>query len=213
MRPITETYWKLIERFASNPSGDYEFFVLPEGSETVRVSLAHAACLSYLVWRHQQDIDSLGQFAEVGKEWRKGHDLLSKPRPFVMKKVAVLCRKLRELEMLEKKAEGGRKGTRTQLKKKIGVHSDDYPMEQHVANGRKGQALQMARKRPPRTNHWEIIDPYGRKFTIFNMNEFCRKRGLISGHMYGVARGLREHHKGYRCRKISPETFNEKRKR
>lgn len=213
MRPITETYWKLIERFASNPTGEYEFFAHPEDTEPVRVTLAQAACLCYLVWRHQQDTDSLREFARVGVEWRKSHDLLSRPRPFVMKKVAVLCRKLREIDMLERKAEGGRKGTRTQLEQKIGVHSEEYPMEQHVANGRKGQALQMARKRPPHTHHWEIIDPHGRKFMIFNLNEFCRKRGLVSGHMYGVARGLREHHKGYRCRKLRPEDFDERRKR
>ena len=205
MKALTETYWKLIERFKDNPTGEYEFFIYPQGQEAVYVSLRHAACLRYLIWLHHKDKDNLKMFTEVGLEWRKSRSSILGPRPLVMKAAALLKKRVLVLNVREKQAAGGYRGTKTQLERKIGVHSEEYPLEQHVENGKKGQAKQMAAGKPPHTKHWLIIDPYGRKFKIFNMNEFCRKHGLTSGHMYAVAQGKRPHHKGYWCEKRNPE--------
>lgn len=209
MRTFADSYWKLIEYLKVHPTGEVEYSVWPDGPQVVYVSIKHAACLSYLVWLHEGDSESLRAFVEVGVEWRKQNSHYLKRRPKVMKKVALLRKKLAQLELREKRALAGKKGTKTQVENKIGVHSEDYPMEQHVQNGKKGHAKQMAEGRPPHAKHWLIIDPHGRKFQILNMNEFCRKKGLQSGHMYAVANGSREHHKGYKCRRIKPRDIND----
>lgn len=50
---------------------------------------------------------------------------------------------------------------------------------------------------------WEIISPNGTTTTISNMSEFCMQQGLNPSAMNGVAKGKRQSHKGYRCKKLT----------
>lgn len=205
MRSLRETYWHLIEKFVDHPSGDYEFFIYPEGEEAVYVSLSHAACLRYIIWLCDKSKDNMQMFTEVALKWRKTRASVLGPRPYIMRAAALLKKRLVALRVREKQAMGGYYGTKTQLENKIGVHSENYPMEKHIANGKKGQAKQMEEGKPPHTKHWFVIDPYGRKLNIYNLREFCRKHNLCVNHMYGVASGKRKHHKGYWCARRNPD--------
>ena len=46
---------------------------------------------------------------------------------------------------------------------------------------------------------WKVTYPSGRTYTITNMAEFCRKKGLHTGAMTEVAQGKVKQHKGYKC--------------
>jgi len=46
-----------------------------------------------------------------------------------------------------------------------------------------------------------ITDPEGNETNVENFSEFCRQHGLNKSAMYEVARGKRNHHKKYTCRK------------
>ena len=45
---------------------------------------------------------------------------------------------------------------------------------------------------------YEFIDPDGKPVTIHNLNDFCRKTGLNSGHMRSVNCGRLKSHRGWR---------------
>lgn len=48
---------------------------------------------------------------------------------------------------------------------------------------------------------WIIITPDGEEFEITNLNGYCKKQGLSSTCMAGVADGIRRQHKGFRCKR------------
>lgn len=208
--PFEETYRKLVQKFQQLPSGDEEYSPSLEEIDTIYISLRHSVCLHYLVWLQTKSTPDMEKFIEVGIRWRKQNRSIVASRTFLMKQAALFKKRLKQAKARERQAVGGVKGTHTQLENKIGVHSDDYPTELHQENGRKGQAKQMAAGRPPHTKYWLVVDRYGREFYIFNMNEFCRKHGLISGHMYEVAKGVREHHRGYWCQKLDKDDYENK---
>lgn len=44
-----------------------------------------------------------------------------------------------------------------------------------------------------------VIDPEGNELTPDNFQGFCRENNLNKTAMYGVANGIRNHHKNYKC--------------
>jgi len=44
-----------------------------------------------------------------------------------------------------------------------------------------------------------VIDPDGNEITPKNFQGFCRENNLNKTAMYGVANGIRNHHKNYKC--------------
>jgi len=53
-----------------------------------------------------------------------------------------------------------------------------------------------------RSSKWLIVFPDSEEKIVKNLNKFCRKHSLNSGHMGAVSRGLRKQHKGYKCIKL-----------
>jgi group I intron endonuclease len=49
------------------------------------------------------------------------------------------------------------------------------------------------------SKEWSITNPSGEKFTIKNLQKFCKENDLTSSNMKKVARGERAHHKGWSC--------------
>jgi hypothetical protein len=52
------------------------------------------------------------------------------------------------------------------------------------------------------SREWVIIHPDGHREHIKNLLKFCKENGLNPGHMTSVAKGLRNHHKGFKCEKL-----------
>lgn len=50
--------------------------------------------------------------------------------------------------------------------------------------------------------YWEIISSNGDRQIVKNLSKFCRENNLSKGAMGHVSKGLRAHHKGYRCKKL-----------
>lgn len=50
---------------------------------------------------------------------------------------------------------------------------------------------------------WKIMSPSGEIFIIKNMKQFCSDREINCGHMYQVALCNIDHHKGWKCEKLS----------
>ena len=53
-----------------------------------------------------------------------------------------------------------------------------------------------------RSQVWEIIKPNGETEIIRNLNKYCKENNLQQTLMGKVAKGQRNHHKGFSCRKI-----------
>lgn len=51
---------------------------------------------------------------------------------------------------------------------------------------------------------WLITNPNGELFRIKGLDTFCREHGLTASAMRNVAKGKQTHHRGWRCRKLSP---------
>ena len=49
---------------------------------------------------------------------------------------------------------------------------------------------------------WEVTFPDGTKKILKNLSAFCREHNLNKGNFGAVSRGIRPHHKGYKCIKI-----------
>ena len=49
---------------------------------------------------------------------------------------------------------------------------------------------------------YEIITPEGEEILETNLNDFCRKNGLIAQNLNAVANGKNNSHKGYQCSKL-----------
>jgi hypothetical protein len=45
--------------------------------------------------------------------------------------------------------------------------------------------------------HYVLRDPDGNRVEVYNLNAFCRERGLNQGAMANVTLGTRNHHKGW----------------
>lgn len=49
---------------------------------------------------------------------------------------------------------------------------------------------------------WIVITPEGVEEFVVNLSDYCSEKGLSRSKMYSVASGSRNHHKGYKCRKV-----------
>lgn len=67
----------------------------------------------------------------------------------------------------------------------------------------KGITLTEEQKENMATDLWEIYTPSGETIRIENMLQFCKEHGLNPSTMSSVARGIRGHHHGYKCKKLS----------
>lgn len=52
---------------------------------------------------------------------------------------------------------------------------------------------------------YSITDPKGNTFLIKGLSRFCEENNLSLGVMVSVARGRREHHKGWKCAYVNPD--------
>jgi group I intron endonuclease len=48
---------------------------------------------------------------------------------------------------------------------------------------------------------WEVTFPDGTKKVLKNLSAFCREHNLNKGNFGAVSKGIRTHHKGYKCKK------------
>lgn len=72
----------------------------------------------------------------------------------------------------------------------------------HPQYGKKQHEAWLKKRIDSMSFNWLIIDPYGKKLVIKNMNAFCKKSNLLSSSMYEVAKGLRRSCKGFKCKRI-----------
>jgi hypothetical protein len=56
-----------------------------------------------------------------------------------------------------------------------------------------------------RTKGWLITTPSGELATVTNLAQYCREHNIDNASMCGVSKGLRNHHKGYQCKRIELE--------
>jgi hypothetical protein len=54
-------------------------------------------------------------------------------------------------------------------------------------------------KNTGKSKKYSIISPFGKKYTITNLSQFCKEHDLQKTLMSRVAKGEREHHKKWRC--------------
>lgn len=53
------------------------------------------------------------------------------------------------------------------------------------------------------TKYWKLTSPDGKIYKIYGLGEFCRNNNLSQGHLWSVSKGLKTHHKGWKCSKIT----------
>lgn len=205
-RKITRTYWKLIEKFAKNPSGNVEHRVYPayvgHDSETVvKVSHAHKTCLCYLIWVEYQSVEASEEFIKAAVEWRKKEDRYTGPRTLIEKVARVTIRRLPKIRHRRASSCGGVRGARTQMEKGIGIHSPDYPVELRQEGGRRASFAANSKPRFLDWRKWWVLTPEGESFLIGNLHGFCELNGLTYKHMF--RRALLERpplESGWNCR-------------
>lgn len=54
-----------------------------------------------------------------------------------------------------------------------------------------------------KAKNWEITDPQNNIFIIHNLSKYCRENNLHHAHMISVSKDKRNHHKRYKCKKLS----------
>ena len=52
------------------------------------------------------------------------------------------------------------------------------------------------------SKQWLVVDPNGKEQIITNMRAFCKARNLCASSMTHVASGKRNHHHGYKCKRL-----------
>ena len=92
----------------------------------------------------------------------------------------------------EQKSEHARKIGNRAYELGTGIHS--LTPEQRSENGKKGSAITSEKY----SKEFALISPNGEIVKGRNVNEFCRKNNLNSGHMSRVLQGTLPHHKGWR---------------
>lgn len=81
--------------------------------------------------------------------------------------------------------------------------------KKRLSESKKGRSA--PNKGKPMTSHqrmklsdtWDVTLPNGRHVDVVNMTQFCKDNDLNPSAMSAVARGSRQHHKGYKCVKKS----------
>lgn len=52
------------------------------------------------------------------------------------------------------------------------------------------------------TKSWELTSPTGQTHIVYGLGQFCREHNLSQPHMFQVAVGKRNHHKGWQCKHL-----------
>lgn len=97
-------------------------------------------------------------------------------------------------EKTRKKLSVSKLGNKNPMYGKFGIENPAY--------GRKQSYETVEKIRNSNSLYWEIIFPNGDRQIIKNLSNFCRENNLSKGIMGHVSKGLRAHHKGYRCKKL-----------
>ena len=78
--------------------------------------------------------------------------------------------------------------------------SDAKKGENNPMYGKKHTPEHIQKRADAQSKDYTITDRQGNEFPITNLSKFCRENGLNNGHLTQVARGTRNHHKGYKVR-------------
>ena len=187
-RDVTETYWKLIDKFKKQPTGNAKHFVYPgytghSSNQVVRVSYAHKVCLTYLIWLGEQHLESAEDFLKACGRWRKEVEKFAKERTLLER----LSRKYRrtllpKLRQLRGTSFGGVQGMRTQMSQGLGIFHPEYPPERRKETGRIGGLKSAGIPQIRKAKKWLITDQDGNTFMIVDLAAFCRKNNLRYPH-------------------------------
>ena len=84
------------------------------------------------------------------------------------------------------------------------THTQETRMKMTEAHlGKKYSEVSKEKRRYRLGGVWEILLPNGEKEIIQSLIFFCKNNGLSNSAMCRVAAGKRNHHHGYKCRRIS----------
>lgn len=68
---------------------------------------------------------------------------------------------------------------------------------------RKISVSNMGRINEHSTSDWKVISPSGEVIFIRNLRKFCKENNLTQSNMVSVSKGIRKHHKGWKCEKVN----------
>lgn len=89
-------------------------------------------------------------------------------------------------------------------KGKTGVYSEETLNKMRGNKNALGHYCSESRKKKiaaKNSRNWTVVSPSGDIENISNMVEHCKKHGLTMSAMSRVASGLKNHHKGWKCRR------------
>jgi hypothetical protein len=69
--------------------------------------------------------------------------------------------------------------------------------------GKKKTEEQITFLRKISSKNYSVTDPENNEYIVFGLSRFCEEHNLNSSAMYQVAKGKTNHHKGWKCEKIS----------
>lgn len=75
----------------------------------------------------------------------------------------------------------------------------------HPFYGKKRSVEDRAKIADGKSQYWLVYSPDGNKSIIKNLEKFCKFNNISSSHLYAVARGERNHHKNYKCKKLNED--------
>jgi hypothetical protein len=62
-------------------------------------------------------------------------------------------------------------------------------------------------KNKSQTLWWKITSPNNEIFIVYGLGQFCREHNLSQSHMFSVAKGIRKHHKNWKCEYYKKDLF------
>jgi group I intron endonuclease len=72
----------------------------------------------------------------------------------------------------------------------------------HVGLKHTSESIKKMILNSPHSHDYIITTPEGEEIFVHGVNQFCKEHGLNRGHMNEVARGERNHHKGFKVRRV-----------
>jgi hypothetical protein len=215
-RDVTVTYWKLIEKFTKCPTGKVRHFAYteyagPEAYLEVSVSYAHNACLCYLIWLGEQNLESCEAFLEAAVTWRKQAGRYATYRTAIEKLARIIRRRtLPKLRKQRAQRWGGIQTAQKQMEEGVGIHDPNYPPERRSEIARKAAYISHSKPRTVVSKKWWILDPKGNWYVIENMSAFCRKHGLDDKYMkYQATKEPELLRGGWNCRHFRETELNQ----
>jgi hypothetical protein len=108
---------------------------------------------------------------------------------------------LHEIFVLAGKKSRPPKGHKPNLGRKW---SDDYKNKMSMlSKGRKITDVHKDKISLGNSKEWLITEPSGTTKKVINLENYCKEKNLQSSKMSLVASGVRKHHKGYTCQKVT----------